>query len=104
MMMIVKDKQSGVDAILPLIATEFYSQVRSKIALQIDLASAYNVGEDDDNCNIFIYHHFFHLDKVATCKCCISIKKCHQNSEFPKNTTHQGPGWLTVRDPTVGGP
>ena len=25
MMMVVKDKQSGVDAILPLIATEFYS-------------------------------------------------------------------------------
>ena len=48
MMMVVKDKQSGVDAILPLIATEFYLQVRSKIALQIDLASACNVGEDDD--------------------------------------------------------
>ena len=54
MMMVVKDKQSGVDAILPLIATEFYSQVRSKIALKIDLASAYNVGEDDDNCNVFL--------------------------------------------------
>ena len=70
MMMIVKDKQSGVDAILPLIATEFYSQVRSKIALQIDPASAYkyNVGEDDDNCNIFIYRRFFIFIKLLHVK------------------------------------
>ena len=68
MMMVVKDKQSGVDAILPLIATEFYSQVRSKIALKIDLASAYNVGEDDDNCNIFIYRRFFIFIKLLHVK------------------------------------